>query len=54
VVVHGDESHGRIQNNDHLKKKNESKENRPAKLVGGFNPFEKYESKWVHLSQASG
>jgi len=20
-------------------------------LVGGFNPFEKYESKWVHLPQ---
>ena len=23
-------------------------------LVGGFNPFEKYESKWVHLPQISG
>ena len=23
-------------------------------LVGGFNPFEKYESKWVHLPQFSG
>jgi len=23
-------------------------------LVGGFNPFEKYESKWVHLPQGSG
>jgi len=20
-------------------------------LVGGFNPFEKYQSKWVHLPQ---
>ena len=23
-------------------------------LVGGFNPFEKYSSKWVHLPQISG
>ena len=25
-----------------------------AYLVGGFNPSEKYESKWVHLPQFSG
>ena len=25
-----------------------------TQLVGGFNPFEKYESKWVHLPQFSG
>jgi len=24
-----------------------------GKLVGGFNPFEKYESNWVHLPQFS-
>jgi len=23
-------------------------------LVGGFNPFEKYSPKWVHLPQFSG
>ena len=25
-----------------------------AYLVGGFNPFEKYESKWVHLPNFRG
>ena len=34
----------------------ETKKNWTSKclLVGGFNPFEKYESNWVHLPQFSG
>ena len=32
----------------------QSQEQKLPYLVGGFNPIEKYDSKWVHLPQFSG
>jgi len=38
--------HPKITKNPPQTKKNKEKSVLPTNLVGGFNPFEKYESKW--------
>ena len=56
VLQNGMEKRGETKTRklNHSKWEEKMEEGSGCFLVGGFNPFEKYSSKWVHLPQGSG